>query len=170
MHIVNKDDFTVQVSGGGRCCWVSVYSVWPSRSKWLSEQSNNLHIKFCIKLEHSSVETTQMIQKAFGDNAVSAVQVKVWHKRFKHAQECVESDPRSGRPANKENIWECWMCMGCNQQRSSTDSVRTRSWSGDSKNYCVWDFDAGSHHETCHGKICSTAFATRAEGTSCCSC
>ena len=30
---------------------------------------------------------------------------------------------------------------------------RTRSWSGDSKNCCVWDFDVGSWHETCHGKF-----------------
>ena len=38
---------------------------------------------------------------------------------------------------NKENTWECQTCVGCNQQRSATDRVRTRSWSGDSKNYCV---------------------------------
>ena len=57
--------------------------------------------------------------------------------------------------------------MGCDQQRSATDSVRTRSLSGDSKNYCVQNFDAGSWHETCHGKIHSAASATRAEGTSC---
>ena len=53
--------------------------------------------------------------------------------------------------------------------QSTTDSVRTRSWSGDSKNYCAWDFDAGSWHETRHGKIHSAASATRAEGTLCCS-
>ena len=50
------------------------------------------------------------------------------------------------------------------------DSVRTRSWSGDSKNYCVWYFDKGFWHEMYHGKICSVASATRAEGTLCCSC
>ena len=37
----------------------------------------------------------------------------------------------------------------------ATDSVRIRSWSGDSKNCCIWDFDAGSWHETCHSKVCS---------------
>ena len=30
-----------------------------------------------------------------------------------------------------------WTCMGCNQQRSVTDSARTRSWPGDTRNYCV---------------------------------
>ena len=37
---VNNDDFTVQVSGGSRCRWVSMYTVWSSNSKWLSKQSN----------------------------------------------------------------------------------------------------------------------------------
>ena len=33
-------------------------------------------IKFCVKLEHSSVETSQMIQKAFDDHAMSSAQKK----------------------------------------------------------------------------------------------
>ena len=40
-----------------------------------------------------------MIQEAFEDNAMSAAQMKVWHKCFKDGQESVESDPRSGRSA-----------------------------------------------------------------------
>ena len=40
-------------------------------------------IKFCIKLEHSAVETIWMIQKAFRDDAVSAAQIKMSHKHFK---------------------------------------------------------------------------------------
>ena len=54
------------------------------------------------------------------------------------------------KACKKKNTWECWISMGCNQQRSATGNVRTRSWSADSKNYCVWDFDTGSRHETCH--------------------
>ena len=40
-----------------------------------------------------------MIQEAFEDNAMSAAQMKVWHKCFKDGQESVESDPHSGRSA-----------------------------------------------------------------------
>ena len=40
-----------------------------------------------------------MIQMAFGDDAMSAMQIKLWHKCFKDGQESVESDPFSGRPA-----------------------------------------------------------------------
>ena len=65
------------------------------------------------------------------------------------------------KACNKQNTWECWMCTGCYQQRLATDSVRTRSWSGDSKNYCVWDFDSGSWYEMCCDKIHSAASATR---------
>ena len=39
-----------------------------------------------------------MIQKAFWDNAMSAVQIKVWHNTSDD-RESVESDPHSGRPA-----------------------------------------------------------------------
>ena len=45
------------------------------------------------------METIQVIQKAFGGGAMSAAQIKVWHKCFKDGGEPVESDPHSGRPA-----------------------------------------------------------------------
>ena len=37
---MNNDDFTVLVSGGGRCHWVSMCIVWPLHSKWLNGYSN----------------------------------------------------------------------------------------------------------------------------------
>ena len=45
-----------------------------------------------------------MIEKAFGDNEMSAAQIKVWHKHFKDGGESVESDPRSGRPATSKHL------------------------------------------------------------------
>ena len=83
-------------------------------------------IKFCVKLGHFSTET---IQKAFGDNAMSAAQIKVWHKCFKDGRESVESDPCSGRPATSrapENVEHIRGAIN-NQQRLATDSVRSRS-------------------------------------------
>ena len=50
-----------------------------------------------------------MSQKAFRDDAMSAVQIEVWHKCFKDGQGSVESDSGSGRPAasrTPENV-EC---------------------------------------------------------------
>ena len=46
-------------------------------------------IKFYIRLDHSSAETIWMIQKDFRDDAMSAAQIKVWHKHF-NDQESVE--------------------------------------------------------------------------------
>ena len=48
-----------------------------------------------------------MIQKAFGDDTMSAAQIKVWHKCFKDGRESVESGPHSRRPATSrtpENV------------------------------------------------------------------
>ena len=63
---------------------------------WVEQQ---ICKKICIKFEHSSVETIQMIQKAFRDDEMSAVKIKVWHKCFKDDWESIESNPCSGRPA-----------------------------------------------------------------------
>ena len=57
------------------------------------------------------METIQMIQKAFKDNAMSAAQIKVWHKSFKDGWKSDESDPHSGMPVtsrtpeNAESVW-----------------------------------------------------------------
>ena len=77
--------------------------------KMTEQVEQQVCIKFCIKLEHSSAESIWKIQKAFGDDALSTAQIKVWHKCFKDGRESVDSDPRSGRPATgrtPENV-EC---------------------------------------------------------------
>ena len=47
--------------------------------KMTEQVEQQMCIKFCIKLEHSSAET---IQKAFGDDTMHAAQIKVWLKHF----------------------------------------------------------------------------------------
>jgi hypothetical protein len=44
-----------------------------------------------------------MIQKAYGDSALSYSQVFRWLKLFKNGREEVEDDPRSGRPSNSKS-------------------------------------------------------------------
>ena len=79
--------------------------------KMTEQVEQQICIKFCIKLDHSSIESIHVIQNAFGDDAMSAVQIKVWHKYIKDGQESVETDPHSGRPAtsrtseNTESVW-----------------------------------------------------------------
>ena len=45
--------------------------------KMAEQVEQQICIKFRVKLERFSVETTEMIQKAFGTNAVRTVQIKV---------------------------------------------------------------------------------------------
>lgn len=52
-------------------------------------EGQRLFITFCVKLQHSTTETIMMIQEAFGDSALSAIQIKVWHKLSKDGRESV---------------------------------------------------------------------------------
>ena len=53
---VINDDFTVLVSGGGRCHWVSMCTVGLSHSKWLSEYSDEFASNFALSL---NIQMTQ---------------------------------------------------------------------------------------------------------------
>ena len=44
--------------------------------KMTEQVEQGICIHFCIKFERSSAETVQMIQKVFGDDTMSAVQIK----------------------------------------------------------------------------------------------
>ena len=60
-----------------------------------------------------------MIQKAFGNDTVSAGQIKVWQECFKDGRESVESDPYSGRPATSrtpENVEYLWAVVHKDQR------------------------------------------------------
>ena len=86
--------------------------------KMTQRTEQQICIKFCIKLEHLSMETIQMIQKAFEDDAMSTVQIKVWHKHFRGGCESLESDPHSGRPATSrtsENLERVWAAVNKEQ-------------------------------------------------------
>ena len=67
--------------------------------KMIEQVEQQICIKFCMKLERSSMKAIQMIQKAFRDDAMTAEQIKLWHKCFKDGQESAECDPCSARPA-----------------------------------------------------------------------
>ena len=60
---VNNDDFTVLVSGAVDAIEWHVYCVAVT-VKVIEQVEQCICIKFCVKLEHSSAETIQMIQKA----------------------------------------------------------------------------------------------------------
>jgi len=49
------------------------------------------------------METLQMVNAAYGDQALSHLNVFRWYGRFHVGRDDVEDDPRSGRPAECHN-------------------------------------------------------------------
>ena len=59
-----------------------------------------------------------MIQKAFGDDAMRALQMKMWYKYFKDSRGSVEGDPHAGRPATSrtpEHVECVWTAINKDQ-------------------------------------------------------
>lgn len=56
-------------------------------------------IKFCVRNEISAAETLKMLQKAFGEQALSKTRVYEWYKMFKEGREIIEDEVRPGRPS-----------------------------------------------------------------------
>ena len=143
---VNNDNFTVLVSGGGRCHRVSMCTVWPSHSKWLSnEYAPNFVLSLNILCRNflDDLEVFGGWCHGCSANKSAAQMLQRWLRiSWKWSF--------FWKACNKQNTWEWWACTACNPQRSATDSVRTRSWSGDSKKYCAQDCKTRSRCETCH--------------------
>ena len=53
-----------------------------------------ISIKFCFKIRKTATETYQLLQQAYGDDAMACTQVFDWFLRFKEGRTSVESNPR----------------------------------------------------------------------------
>ena len=60
-------------------------------------------IKFCFKIGKTATETYQLLQQAYGEDAMGRTQMFDWFRPFKEGRTSVESDPRSGRPSTSGN-------------------------------------------------------------------
>jgi transposase len=54
--------------------------------------------KFCCKVDFSTKKTVNLIQKAYGDAALSRTTIIEWHKRLRKGRESVKNDEGNGRP------------------------------------------------------------------------
>ena len=60
-------------------------------------------IKFCFKIGKPATETYQLLQQAYGEDAMGRTQVFDWFHRFKEGRTAIESNPRLGRPSTLRN-------------------------------------------------------------------
>ena len=58
-------------------------------------------IKFCCKVDFSATKTVKLIQKTYGDAALSWTTIFEWHKRFREGRESVK-DECSVRPTTSQ--------------------------------------------------------------------
>ena len=83
-------------------------------------------IRFCVKLEYSSMETTWMIQKAFRHDAMSAVQIKCGTNASKMIENLLKVIHVLEGLQQAEHLRMLNM-DGLQPTKIVTDSVRTRS-------------------------------------------
>jgi len=62
-----------------------------------------LAINFCFKAGKSATESLQIVNAAYGDQALSCSNVFRWYGRFRDGREDIEDDPRSSRPTECRN-------------------------------------------------------------------
>ena len=60
-------------------------------------------IKFCFKIGKAATENYQLLQQAYGEDAMGRTHVFDWFRRFKEGRTSAESDTHSGRPSTSRN-------------------------------------------------------------------
>ena len=63
--------------------------------------------KFCVKLGETGIETFNKLKQAYGEHALSRLQVFKRYKAYSEGRESIKDEPCSGRPTSKtENNME----------------------------------------------------------------
>jgi len=81
-------------------------------------------IKFCHKLGKSASETLEMLQQAYGDDAMGRSATFEWYSRFKNGRMSIEDDERSGRPCSSntaENVERVRVAVHEDRRRTIND-------------------------------------------------
>ena len=70
-------------------------------------EGQRLCIKFCVANGIKCCKVIEMVEKAFGDDAMKKSAVHKWYKRFEEGREETTDEDRSGRPSTSitpENV------------------------------------------------------------------
>jgi len=97
LHVAAFVQLAVVGRGNNMCVYViTIFTMCES-----TEQ--RICIKFCFKIGKTATETYQLLQQAYGEDAMGRTQVFYWVSRFKEGRIFVQSNPRSGRPSTSRN-------------------------------------------------------------------
>jgi len=82
-------------------------------------------IKFCSEIGKTPTETYQLLQQAYGEDAMGRTQVFDWFCRFTEGRTSVESDPRSGRQSTwrHEEMIAKVRTIVCNNRRLTAREI-----------------------------------------------
>ena len=136
--------------GSNKCLYViAIFTMCES-----SEQ--HISIKFCFKIGKIATETYQLLQQAYGEDAMGRTQVFDWFRRFKEGRTSVESNPLSGRPSTSRNgeMIAKVRTIVRNNKRLTVREI------ADDRGIMRYNFNQRSAHETCVCEVCAT-FANR---------
>ena len=61
-----------------------------------------INLKFLLKVKKMPTESLEMLQEAYGNQAMSRARVFEWHRRFREGEEDVKDKPRSGRSSSSK--------------------------------------------------------------------
>ena len=147
--------------GGNTCVYVmAIFKMCLSTER--------ICIKFCFKIGKTAMETYQLLQQAYGEDALGRTQVFDWFHRFKEGRIFVESDPCSERPStsrNEEMIAKVRTFV-CNNRRLTVweiaDDCATFAWISSPKTtgkMAGWQLDPAPRQYTCtHCTSCAAVF------------
>ena len=102
----------------------------------------------------------QLLQQAYGEDAMGHTQVSDWFHRFKEGRTSVESDPRSGRPSTSRNgeMFAEVRTVIRNNRRLTVREIEDDCEISVGSMRC--NFNRQPAYETCVREVCA-AFANR---------
>ena len=98
-----------------------------------------LAIKFCFKAGKSAMDTLQMVNAAYGDQALTLSNVFRWYGRFRDGREDIEDDRRSGRPTecrSDNNVEKISIVASKPSPFAKNASKRGEHWQGHIEKDC----------------------------------
>jgi len=125
-------------------------------------------IKFCFKIGKTATETYQLLQQAYGEDAMGRTQVFDWFRRFLEVRTSVVSDTHLERPStsrNEEVIAKVRTIVRNNRRltvREIGDDCATFAWISSPKTtgkMAGWQLDPAPRQYTCtHCTSCAAVF------------